>query len=111
MSKFDDFTHVVASMARAAVQGLGPAQATGTVLDDVARWETDPTSLDLTAARWTPWTDGYAVGYKLERPGVDPAFVYLNPSSTGMNVFLYSGPNGNPGQDGTLVYVEPLKNL
>lgn len=50
-------------------------------------------------ATFEPYTDGYAVGFKVTAPGKPTRFIYLNPSlatDTGdindSDVFLYHGP-------------------
>ena len=56
---------------------------------------------------WTPWTDGYAVGFKVTVDG-KVEYIYLNPSRCdsdgGHNAFLYVGQNGDPVQDGAEHY-------
>lgn len=50
-----------------------------------------------------PWTDGYAVGYRVEHGNGKTEFIYLNPSSDSdngaPNVFVYIGPHGDPAHD------------
>lgn len=52
---------------------------------------------------YTPWTDGHAIGYKVESPGREAKFIYLNPSSDDTddipNVFVYLGTSGHPATD------------
>jgi len=61
--------------------------------------------VDNNGTVFTPWTDGYAVGFEITKKD-DPSFkeyIYLNPSSetTGTSdVFLYQGIDGSPGSDG-----------
>jgi hypothetical protein len=61
-----------------------------------------------------PWTDGFAVGFKVTREGRGVQFVYLNPSlddgtekgGDDGTVFLYQGPAGDPSVDPGLVHVD-----
>jgi hypothetical protein len=61
-----------------------------------------------------PWTDGWAVGFKVTHAVTgDVRYVYLNPSSdddpTGdANVFLYTGPAGDSPTDQPVIYVNPF---
>jgi hypothetical protein len=60
--------------------------------------------------RYLPWTDGYAIGFRLERDDGKVDHVYLNPSnnddgSDDPNVFVYSGPAGTPAIDGSLTHI------
>lgn len=52
---------------------------------------------------YTPWTDGYAIGYKIAHPNGDTTYIYLNPSQSegegDGNVFVYTGDKGNPEAD------------
>jgi len=58
---------------------------------------------------YTPWTDGYAVGFKYQKATGETGYIYLNPSSEDSegepNVFLYHGPSGNPCNDSALTHV------
>lgn len=66
------------------------------------------TSFDFTVTdgdsdtTYTPWTDGWAVGFKCERNG-EVEYVYLNPSGGSDDnvptIFPYQGRNGVAGQD------------
>lgn len=44
-------------------------------------------------ATYTPWTDGYAVGYHVTAPGKPDRWIFLNPSSSDSleesNAFIY----------------------
>lgn len=70
------------------------------------------TFTDENGMQYEPWTNGYAVGFKCTRPDESVHYVYLNPSSEdsdGMsNVFLYEGPNGDPGgaDDVPVIYLD-----
>jgi hypothetical protein len=61
-----------------------------------------------------PWTDGWAVGFKVTHAVTgDVRYVYLNPSSdddpTGdANAFLYTGPAGDSATDQPVIYVNPF---
>ena len=63
--------------------------------------------------RYEPWTDGWAIGFRVTHPERPTVYVYLNPSGecdTGevddSCVFLYHGPGGDPGaNDGPVTYV------
>lgn len=65
-------------------------------------------------ATFTPWTDGYSVGYKVSAPGVPETIIYFNPSTDNdeegeegvpaamrTNVFVYRG-TGDPYRDEAL---------
>lgn len=66
---------------------------------------------DGDGATYEPWTDGYAVGYKVTW-GDWTEYVYMNPSSRSPdepddgnpNVFVYIGSEGQPGQDPSVHY-------
>jgi len=49
------------------------------------------------------------VGYKVERPSGETAYVYLNPSDSSAcptpDVFVYSGPSNDPALDSSECYV------
>lgn len=63
---------------------------------------------------YTPWTDGYSVGFKTVNVDGEVKYVYFTPSSDGdagefcSNVFVYSGPDGDPGEgdDVTHIYID-----
>jgi hypothetical protein len=63
-----------------------------------------------TKMKYTPWTDGYAVGFRCEAASGRIEYIYLNPSSEDSegqpNVFLYQGAAGDPGIDGSITYFE-----
>lgn len=46
-----------------------------------------------------PWTDGYAVGYKVTDPDGSVQYIYLNAASNEGCPFLYIGAAGDPDQD------------
>ena len=54
-------------------------------------------------ATYTPWTDGWAVGFRVAHPGSEPEHIYLNPSGGSDDgkpcVFVYNGPEGDPAMD------------
>lgn len=54
-------------------------------------------------ASYIPWTNGYAVGFRIVRQDKPDEYIYLNPSSEDDSgtpvVFVYQGPNGNPDTD------------
>ena len=62
---------------------------------------------------YSPWTNGWAVGFRVEHPDRPTVYIYLNPSGgcdtsrVGDScVFLYHGPDGEPGpNDGPVCYV------
>lgn len=59
---------------------------------------------------YEPWTDGYAVGYKVTHRATGAVeYVYLNPSNEGVedrpDVFLYHGNNADPARDAALLFV------
>jgi hypothetical protein len=55
---------------------------------------------------YEPWTDGWAVGFKVIDPWGEVQYVYLNPSGGSDTpgslpcVFLYIGKHGDPSYDG-----------
>lgn len=65
---------------------------------------------------FTPWSDGYAVGFKVTAPGKQDRYVMLNPSSetdTGKvedsDVFVYNTTHPEPS-DSPLCYVNIWEN-
>jgi len=61
---------------------------------------------------FTPWSDGWAVGFIVTSPGRPTRYVYLNPSGGSddgsATVFVYAGeePDGPaPGIDGPVTHV------
>lgn len=61
---------------------------------------------------FTPWTDGWAIGFKVEAKGMPTRYLYLNPSSdTGLddqyetNAFIYLGPSGRQDDDGPCCHI------
>ena len=53
---------------------------------------------------FTPWTDGYAIGYQIHRTDGRDEYVYLNPSQSeddedDHSVFLYTGTTGDAAYD------------
>lgn len=65
-------------------------------------------------ATFTPWTDGSAVGFKVEAHGLPTRYVYLNPSracDTGnildSDVFAYHGESGDldNGEDAPVCFI------
>lgn len=58
---------------------------------------------------YKPWTQDGMVGYEVLVDGKRNGYVYFNPSTNeppeGANVFVYSGPNGDPGLDTPLTWV------
>ncbi len=52
---------------------------------------------------YEPWTDGYALGFRVTDSKARVSYVYLNPSSEDSegksNTFLYIGLTGDPGLD------------
>lgn len=65
---------------------------------------------DAHGTRYEPWTDGWAVGFKVTAPSGVVSYVYLHPSSESddgvSNVFLCHGPRGDAAHDGPLCYVD-----
>lgn len=55
-----------------------------------------------TGTTYESWTDGYAIGFKVERGG-KIEYIYLNPSrdddADQPNVFVYQGEHGTPALD------------
>ena len=86
--------------------------------DTVARWVRPVIKDGPALVSFTPWTDGFAVGFRV-RHRVTGAVehVYLNPSTSGDGdgdehygtVFLYAG-TGEPGQDQALTHVDALRD-
>jgi hypothetical protein len=52
---------------------------------------------------YTPWTDGWAIGYRVDYAAGGHEFIYLNPSGSDSEeqpcVFVYQGERGDPGSD------------
>ena len=72
-----------------------------------------PARLETADTIYTPWTDGYAVGFRCERK-TDGAvgYIYLNPSNNEDGgpddtpcVFVYAGIHGDPSADGAQCYI------
>lgn len=62
--------------------------------------------------RFTPWTNGAAVGFEvLDTQTKNKEYVYLNPSTEGWSadVFVYRGETGRPDEDESVVFVNVLK--
>lgn len=62
--------------------------------------------------RFTPWTNGSAVGFEvLDTETKNKEYVYLNPSTEGWSadVFVYRGETGRPDEDESVVFVNVLK--
>ena len=61
---------------------------------------------DDQGARYQPWTNGYAIGFKVTLPEQQVQYIYLNPSSfvdTGEHsVTVYIGTQGEADQDEAL---------
>ena len=52
---------------------------------------------------YTPWTNGYAIGFKVTHRNGDISYVYFNPSVTDgscqPDVFVYTGSHGDATLD------------
>ena len=63
---------------------------------------------------YTPWTDGYAVGFRMTRDDGTVSYIYLNPSDRDGEpddtpaVFLYQGPHGHPAEDDAAHWYAPF---
>ena len=77
-------------------------------LDDEPMRPDPPPSLNYTITTpedvtYTPWTNGYAVGFKCTHDDGRVEYLYLNPSSETddgkPNAFVYQGPVGDPAVD------------
>lgn len=66
---------------------------------------------DDNGGTWTPWTDGYAVGYRVTTEDGRAEYIYLNPSRSDSdhNAFVYVGPEGDPNHDGAEHYYVVLR--
>lgn len=66
--------------------------------------------IDAHGTTFEPWSDGWAVGYRLTSRDGAVSYLYLNPSSESddgtSNVFLYHGAAGDPRADGPVCYVD-----
>jgi hypothetical protein len=67
---------------------------------------TQPVTDSDTGVTFVPWTDGWAVGFRLKHPDGHVEYIYLNPSSDGGGdpehrscVFVYQGESGDPALD------------
>jgi len=72
-----------------------------------------PTLITNGGTTYEPWTDGYAIGFKVTTPGKLIRYVYLNPSNddgepevSTPDVFLYIGELGDSAQDGAEHYYD-----
>jgi hypothetical protein len=65
---------------------------------------------DTHGTAYTPWSDGWAVGFHVRTREGKESYVYLNPSSDSddgvSTAFLYHGPHGSPALDAALVHVD-----
>lgn len=76
--------------------------------DEARTWLTVPTPTGG-SVRYEPWTDGYAIGFRATRDDGSVEYLYLNPSNNDdgsdvPNVFVYSGPHGDPARDRPFVH-------
>lgn len=66
---------------------------------------------------YEPWTDGYAVGFKVTHtPTGTVEYIYLNPSnnednSDVPNVFIYQGTEGDPAFDSAFHHYTVLEDV
>ena len=60
---------------------------------------------DAHGVSYEPWTDGWAIGFRVMKDSRYDEYIYLNPSGEDdgepprSNVFLYHGPKGDPAYD------------
>lgn len=79
---------------------------------DIIRRLSEAYHVPETVAAYEPWSNGWAIGFKVTHPDGRVEFVYLNPSTLEdpehetPNVFLYHGTTGDPSDDGTVCYVD-----
>ena len=61
---------------------------------------------DTEGATYTPWTDGWAIGYHVRYSDGGQEYIYLNPLSKDSeeNVFVYLGEHGKPALDEALYH-------
>jgi hypothetical protein len=113
---------VEANLAADTTDPVTPAGKQAT-LDTVALLLQLPAPLitDSKRVQFTPWTDGFSVGFAVQHLDTGVVeYVYLTPSVGCLNapaeeleanigtVFLYAGPEGDPGQDSALTHVDAL---
>lgn len=60
-----------------------------------------PATVTTAQCKYEPWTNGFAVGFKVTRLDGAVQYVYLNPSTEEPgqqpDVFVYKGTDGDPG--------------
>jgi YD repeat-containing protein len=65
-------------------------------------------------AKFSPWTNGYAVGYRCTSPTGEVQYLYFNPSGStdggSPDAFVYVGPAGDPATDEAECYVCPFRS-
>lgn len=63
---------------------------------------------DMHGAKYEPWSNGQAVGFKVTRCDGFVEYVYLNPSSEDSegqsNVFFYQGQDADPATDAPVCF-------
>jgi len=82
-------------------------------MDKDQRKMTVTTVTSVEGVTYEPWTDGWAIGFRVTHPQRPTVYVYLNPAGevdTGdvddSSVFVYHGPAGEPGpDDGPVSYI------
>jgi hypothetical protein len=100
----DNDCRLLLKIIRATIQGFGSEPEADT--DDASTEATPSFDFTITDAdsetTYTPWTDGWAVGFKCERNG-KVEYIYLNPSGGSDDgvptVFAYVGTEGDSSQD------------
>lgn len=100
-----------------AEDGLALASAARRLLDATPAAPFRPVASESGHVTWTPWTDGFAVGFRVtdQRTGAT-RYLYLNPSTSGDvdpggdlgTTFLYEDETGDPADGRTLCYVDVL---
>jgi hypothetical protein len=75
-------------------------------------WTSEPSIVTPEGVTYTPWSDGYAVGFRCEREDGRVEYIYLNPSSETddgqANVFVYQGEHGDPARDAVAHHYDVL---
>lgn len=95
----------------AFIAGVATRQPTRTVMRPSEPIHPGSVTDSDTGIEFIPWTDGWAVGFRLVHQDGHEEYIYLNPSSDGggdpdhrSNVFVYQGKHGDPAMDTPYVH-------
>lgn len=86
-SRFDDERdHAETEPGQPGYVPMDPAKFRDDDLPSASNFDFTVTTAE--GATFTPWTDGYAIGYKVTAPGLPDRYLFFNPSSdTGEDIF------------------------